>query len=65
MNKKWKDCGGSKTLSNMIFEPVPPLECLNADLPNIIDNGQKFCIQSGLIRKSLKYLSVFVHQCAI
>ena len=56
MNKKCKDCGGSRTLSNMIFEPVPPLECLNAYLSNIIDNDQKFCIQSGLIRKSLKYL---------
>ena len=51
MNKKWKDCGGSRTLSNMIFEPVPPLECLNADLSNIIDNDQKFVFNQDLLEK--------------
>ena len=41
MNKKWEGCRSSRTLSNMICEPVPPLECPNEKLFITIDNNQR------------------------
>ena len=28
VNKKWEGCGSSSTVSNLICEPAPPLNCL-------------------------------------
>ena len=56
VNKRWEDCGSSRTLSNMICEPVPPLECPNEDLFNIIDNNKKVGIHPGRIREGSKVL---------
>ena len=41
MNKKWEGCRSSRTLSNMICEPAPPLECPNEKLFITIDNNQR------------------------
>ena len=50
----------------MICEPVPPLECLNEDLFNTIDNNQKVVIHSRRIREGSKVLaSVFALMCHI
>ena len=50
----------------MICEPVPPLECLNEDLFNTIDNNQKVVIHSRRIREGSKVLaSVFASMCHI
>ena len=32
MNKKWKGCGSSRTLSSVICEPAPPLQCPSGDV---------------------------------
>ena len=66
MNKKWEGCGSSRTLSNMIGEPVPPLECPNEKLFITIDNNQKVLIHSGRIREGSKVLvSVCTSMCHI
>ena len=66
MNKKWEGCGSSRTLSNMICEPVPPLECPNEDLFNTINNNQKVSIHSGHIREGSKVpVSVCTSMCHI
>ena len=56
MNKKWEGCGSSRTLSNIICEPVPTLECPNEDLFSTFDNNQKVGIHSGHIREVSKVL---------
>ena len=56
----------SRTLSNMICEPVPPLECPNEDLFNIINNNQKVGIHSGHIAEYYKVpVSVCTSTCHI
>ena len=66
MNKKWEGCDSSRTLSNMIGEPVPPLECPNEKLFITIDNNQKVLIHSGRIREGSKVLvSVCTSMCHI
>ena len=58
--------GSSRTLSNMICEPVPPLEGPNEDLFNTIDNNQKVGIHSGRIREGSKVpVSVCTSMCHI
>ena len=32
MNKKWEGCGSSRTLSSVICEPAPPLQCPSGDV---------------------------------
>ena len=52
MNKKWEGC--SRTVSNLISEPVPPLDCPKEDQFITIDTIQKVGIHSGRIREGSK-----------
>ena len=64
MNKKWEGC--SRTVSNLISEPVPPLDCPKEDQFITIDNNQKVGIHSGRTREGSKVpLSICTSMCHI
>ena len=66
MNKKLEGCGSSKTVSNLICEPVPPLDCPKEDQFITIDNNQKIGMHSGRIREGSKVpLSICTSMCQI
>ena len=66
MNKKWEGCGSSRTLSSVICEPAPPLQCPSADVFNTIDNNQKVGIHSGRIKEGSKVpISICTSMCHI
>ena len=54
MNRKWEGCGSSRTLSNVICESVPPLDCPEEDQFSTIDNNQKVGVHSGHIKEGSK-----------
>ena len=66
MNRKWEGCGSSTTLSNVICEPVPPLDCPEEDQFSTIDNNQKVGVHSGRIKEGSKVpLSICTSMCHI
>ena len=62
INKKWEGCDSSRTLSSVICEPAPPLQCPSPDVFNTIDNNQNVGIHSGQIKEGSK-VPISVHQC--
>ena len=54
MNKKWKGCCSSRNVSNLICEPVPPIDRLKEHQFIMIDNNQKIGTHSGRIREGFK-----------
>ena len=54
MNRKWEGCVSSRTLSNEIYKPVPPLNCPEEDQFSTIENTQKVGVHSGRIKESSK-----------
>ena len=66
INKKWEGCGSSHTLSGVICEPAPPLQCPSADVFNTVDNNQKAGIHSGRIKEGSKVpISICTSMCHI